>query len=494
MGKKKTWKILLGLTVLSVGAGLLAGCSSSSGKDYDVYFFNGKSEIATSLESVAKDYEKETGKKVKVFTNGTAESLETLRSELNSKQMPTIMALNQTSITEMVEGGFALEASKVPNEKLKGIYDSVPDNMQLKYNGEGEYGIPYNIEGYGLIVNTQMLKDVYGLTDTEQFVNDFKLADYSEFEKLITATDDYIKGKGQEEFTLNGTAYTTAGEKTDLTKNLNGVFSIAGAEKWTYGNHFTNYAANAVFPDYSSTAGATKEEVAALEEPLVKSLLEAEFLSDYAAGPNGAITRGNDFVNSTITGYDQAVQTFAQGKALFIKQGNWIYSTVKTANSEFADNLIMLPMKLNFSGEDITAKGMTVDKLNQSVAEFVSQYYVINAKASEQEVKDAADFLVWLNTSDEGLNYIINEFGFVPFNADENTKLDNPLSNSLISYKVAGNILANDFDAYPASWGLNSIGTFMMEKLFTSTEPLSESEIREGVKQSIAEWQENISQ
>lgn len=28
---------------------------------------------------------------------------------------------------------------------------------------------------------------------------------------------------------------------------MNGVFAIAGAEKWTYANHYTNYALNAVW-------------------------------------------------------------------------------------------------------------------------------------------------------------------------------------------------------------------------------------------------------
>ena len=66
----------IGLTAVS-----FCGCGKKE-KDYDVYFFNGKSEIAESLESVADEYEAETGKKVKVFTVGTSESSETLRSEI----------------------------------------------------------------------------------------------------------------------------------------------------------------------------------------------------------------------------------------------------------------------------------------------------------------------------------------------------------------------------------------------------------------------------
>ena len=64
---------------------------------------------------------------------------------------------------------------------------------------------------------------------------------------------------------------------------MNGVFAIAGAEKWTYANHCTNYALNAVFPNYNVTAAATKEDVDKLEEPLVKMVQELDMLSSYTA-------------------------------------------------------------------------------------------------------------------------------------------------------------------------------------------------------------------
>lgn len=80
-----------------MGALLAAVCMAGCGKkvkDYDVYFFNGKSEIAESMQDAAQMYEEETGKKVKVFTVGTAEGNETLRSEIKSGDYPTVFATN----------------------------------------------------------------------------------------------------------------------------------------------------------------------------------------------------------------------------------------------------------------------------------------------------------------------------------------------------------------------------------------------------------------
>ena len=75
-----------------------------------------------------------------------------------------------------------------------------------------------------------------------------------------------------------------------------------------------------------------------------------------------------DFINSTVTGYDQAVQTFAESKAIFIKNGNWTYSNIANIAPEVAERLVMFPMKLNFSDDDIHVVGLTVDQMNRSVS------------------------------------------------------------------------------------------------------------------------------
>ena len=437
---------------MMLGLASMTGCGSAK-KDYDLYIYNTKSEIADSIQDLCKDYETETGVKVKVYTCGTQETMETLRSEMNSKNYPTLYAINQAQFTEWNEGGFVLPSTSVKNEELKSIYDSIPESMQLADESGASCGIPYNVEGYGLIADTQMICDVFG---------------------------------------LDSAAYTTAKDKTATTENMNGVFAIAGAEKWTYANHYTNYALNAVFPNYNATAAATKEDVDKLEEPLVKMVQELDMLSSYTAGPSGKVERGSEYINSTVTGYDQAVQTFAEGKAMFIKQGNWVYGTIAGVDADKASRLTMLPMKVNLEQSDISAEGVTVDKMNSSIPEFVSQYYVINKKDSEEEQKAAEDFLVWLYTSDTGKDYITNKFAFVPFNADESEKLENPLSNSLVYYMSNDLVMGNDFDAFPESWGLNTIGATIQEQLFTNPDQWDENTIRTGVEDALTKWKDSI--
>lgn len=477
-----------GISALLLG---ITGCRQVK-KDYDVYFFNQKSEIAESLQDLADEYERENGKKVKVFTVGTSEASETMRSELKSKEYPTLFTSNAIAFEEWKSAGYAMGAEEIQNPELKKLYESVPESLRLRFENQGNYGIPYNMEGYGLIADQEMLKDILKLENLEAFSEDYRAADYKEFQGMIEALDGYIKKGGTQTFLLNGTEYTTASEKTSLTEKLNGVFAVAGAEKWTYGNHFGNYAVSAVYSNLYDVRESVPEKAEKLKAPVLKSLKELDFLTRYTAGPEGPVERGPQYINSTVTGYDQAVQTFAEGKAIFIKNGNWIYANVQKVAPEMAERLTMLPMKVNFSDEDIQAEGLTVEKMNRSVPEFVSQYYVINEKATEQEKRDAEDFLLWLNTSETGQDYIINKFAFVPFYADENTILKNPLSNALISYKDKGDILTNPFDAAPSSWGTECYGKYIMEKLFVDPNTWKEDELEKISEECVNYWKSGM--
>ena len=180
----------LGVCLLAGAAAVtVTGCGKVN-KDYDVYFFNQKSEIADSLNDLADEYEAQTGKKVKVFTVGTTEGSETMRSELKSKEYPTLFSSNAISFEEWKSAGYAAGVEEISNPELKTLYESVPDALKLQFESEGNYGIPYNIEGYGLIADRQMLEDILGVTDLNAFTADYKEADYNQ---VMTTIDEFNK-------------------------------------------------------------------------------------------------------------------------------------------------------------------------------------------------------------------------------------------------------------------------------------------------------------
>ena len=242
--KKKFLSMMLS-GILAVG--LLAGCGNSSdtdnGKssskgDSDLYIFNTKGENAEAMEAAANAFGEEKGVKVKVFSLGAGtNSDDTLRTEMNSKQKPAIFScMNAQALIEWVEGEFAMDLSEATNDEFKTLVNEIPESFNLT-DGNANYGIPYNVEGYGYIVDTEMLGDLFGADQVDSFLEAFKSATYDEFETMVNTLTEYIKEGTADSVTLSGQQFALASEKTGKAASLEGVFSVAGSEKWTYGDH-----------------------------------------------------------------------------------------------------------------------------------------------------------------------------------------------------------------------------------------------------------------
>lgn len=469
----------------------LCGCGMERAGQ-DLYIFNGKGESATALAAAAKEFENETGKKVKTFSLGSGtSSIDTLRAEMNSKNMPTIFSIvNIQELKEWEEGGYVLDFNTVGQGKFKDLADAVPENMRLTSDGTNSYGIPYNVEGYGYIVDTRMVDALFGDGASSGFIKDMRTASYEEFQSLVEAVDKYIKEGTASSVTLSGTTYNLRPEKAELAGKLTGVFAVAGADKWTYGDHMINVALNAVFSNPAEAAAATEKQIDSLREPMLSYARALDFKTTYAAGKNGPLARGADFINTTTANYDSAVQLFADSKALFIKQGNWAYTNIEKANGDIVETLEFIPVKLPISDAAVTAEGMTADKLNRSISVYVPNYYAINAKATEEQKQTAMDFLVWLNTSEAGQKFVVEEMAFIPYNADhQEVEIDNSLGESIIRYMESGDVISNPYGGAPVTWTTDVVGLDIMEK-YLIKEKWTEEDYKAIADNAINKWKE----
>jgi raffinose/stachyose/melibiose transport system substrate-binding protein len=466
---KKLPRVFVG--VLLVLSALLIGCGKKSDKGYDLYIFNSKGENAVQFEAMCKAYEEESGVRVKAFSIGAGQDhAEPLNAEMNSRNKPVIFSIQ--GIKELVEwnqGGFVQDLSTVTDPAFAGLAAAIAPSLRLTTNGTDSFGVPYNVEGYGYIVDRQLLGDIFGAANVDSLLNDIKAASYSEWEALIKALDAWIKAPSAQGISLNGKSYTFAAAKGGLARNLNGVFSVMGAEKWTYGDHFVNVALNAIFTSPNDANTATEAKLHSGKGAFVDYAQALDLKTSYLAGKNGPGQRGQDFVSSSNYGYDQAVQLFADSKAVFFKQGNWAYGNIAGVNPAQAERLSFLPVKMPFKAQDIVrTDGMTVEKLNRSIPVFVPNYYAVNKLSSDEEKKFAYDFLVWLNTSSTGQRFLVEDFAFIPYNADPAaTTVPNSLGNSIISYMKSGDIIAAPYHGAPASWSGDVLGLRMMENYMT---------------------------
>ncbi len=482
-------KIISTALIFIMGTGL-SGCGGTTTGDYDVYIFNTKGESAEAMEEAAKAYETERGKRVKVFSLGSgANTSDTLRAEMNSKNKPTIFSVtNVSDLTEWEEGGFVWDLNQADNAEFKELADSIPENMRLSSDGSNSYGIPYNVEGYGYIVDKKMIDALVGEDYSAAFLQDLKNCSYREFETVVKALDAYIKNDETASMVLRGNTYPLM-EKSTKTNSLTGVFAMAGAEKWTYGDHLINIALSTVFENPGEAKTATDAEIEGLKPALIAYAKTLDLKTSYAAGENGPLERGSEFINTTTSGYDNSVQLFASGKAVFLKQGNWVYTNLQKANREIAEDLTFIPIKMPFEEKDIKTN-ISLEKLQRSIPVYVPNYYAVNAKATDEEKQAAMDFLVWLNTSDAGKKFITEDMAFIPYNADfETTTLNNSLGSSILEYMKSGDIISNPYSGAPVGFTADTFGLEIMEKYLTLKD-WTEKEYNEIADFAVSKWKE----
>ena len=175
-----------------------------------------------------------------------------------------------------------------------------------------------------------------------------------------------------------------------------------------------------------------------------------------------------------------------------MKQGNWAYGNIENVDKEMATRLEFMPVKMPLTEEMIMVDGYDLERFNNSIPVFVPNYYAINTKVSDEEKQRAQEFLVWLNTTDEGKKYIVEAFNFIPYNADiSTTKLDNSLANSILEYVSEGKTQNNSVMGTPATLTGTIVGTKIMEEYMTK-ENWTEEDYEDIANYTVENWKKLI--
>ena len=179
MKKKLVSAVLCAAAVMTA----LTGCSGGSKQDDSVgkvYYMNFKPEVTDVWEEIAKVYTEETGVEVKVVTAAGGNYESTLKSEIAKKDAPTLFQIN---------GPIGYQAWKDYCADLKDseFYNALSDKS-LAITGEdgGVYGIPYTIEGYGIIYNDAIMEKYFATSGAKAASMD----EITSFDKLKEVVED----------------------------------------------------------------------------------------------------------------------------------------------------------------------------------------------------------------------------------------------------------------------------------------------------------------
>ncbi|MBQ2285758.1 MAG: ABC transporter substrate-binding protein [Clostridia bacterium] len=404
----------------------LSGCGKMKTKG-EIYFLNFKPESASVYEELAAKYEEEKGVKVKVVTAAANNYEQTLKSEIAKSSAPTIFQLNGPI-------GYDSWKDYCLDIKDSKLYDILSDKTLAIKDGDGVYGIPYVVEGYGIIYNNAIMKKYFELPDKKTDLTSAEQID--SFDKLKEVVEDM-----------------TANLKS---LGIEGVFastSLASGEDWRWQTHLLNVP---LYYEFSEDAGEDSDPtVFGLKAKDIKFKYSENFDKIFDLYINNSVTKPTLLGSKSVA---DSMSEFALGKAAMVQNGNWAWSQISDVkgNTVKSEDIKMLPIYMGIEGE----KG-------QGICVGTENYLAINKKATKEQQENSLDFLYWLFSSETGKKYVTEKLGFItPFNTfTENDQPDDPLAKEISRYLNDESVKSIPwiFTSFPSESYKKSVGSALLD-------------------------------
>ncbi len=402
---------------------LLGVAFTSCGKDEGVYFFNFKPESAEAYEEIAKVYEKETGVPIRVVTAASGTYEQTLKSEIVKKNAPVIFQIN---------GPVGYAAWKDYCLDLSGsmLYSHLTDKSLAIREGDGVYGIPYVVEGYGIIYNEEIMDRYFALAN--------KATSYRSMEEITSFA------------ALKAVVEDMTAKKDAL--GIEGVFastSLKSGEDWRWQTHLANLPVYYEFLDKNVdvTDPSTYAELSFSYAEQYRNLFDL-YLNNSTTDPK-------------LLGSKQVADSmaeFALGKCAMVQNGNWAYGQIAgvSGNTVEAENVKFLPLYMGIAEEE-----------GQGICIGTESYFAINKNAPADKQQQALDFLNWLFTNETGKTFVKEKLGFIaPFDTfDEDDRLEDPLAAQVSEWLAKEEVynIPWQFTVFPGTSFKNDFGAALLQ-------------------------------
>ena len=400
----KLKKVLSLVLCAAMITGMTAGCGStkddSSNDKGEVYYLSFKPELTKQWEDIAKKYEQKTGVKVKVVTAASGQYEQTLKSEIAKKDAPTLFQINGPV-------GYQNWKDYCVDLKDTDLYSWLRDKDMAVKDGDGVYGIPYVVEGYGIIYNQAIMNKYFALSGAKAASMD----EINNYEKLSAVVKDMQSRKAE--------------------LGIDGVFastSFAPGEDWRWQTHLMN------LPIYYEYKDADKADMKEIEFSYADNYRDIFDLYVQNSCTEPALLGSKSVENS--------MSEFALGKVAMVQNGNWGWGQINETEGNVVKetDVKFLPIYTGVKGEE--KQGLCIGTEN---------FFSFNKEASKEDQKASIAFVEWLFNSDEGKDIVTNTLNFIsPFStfADSENPTD-PLAKEIIRYM-------SDSDKYSVSWNFTS--------------------------------------
>ena len=382
-----------------------------------VYYMNFKPEVDEIWQNLAKQYTEQTGVPVKVVTAASGTYEQTLRSEIANANAPTLFQINGPV-------GYQNWKEYCADLKDTDLYSWLLDKS-LAVTGEdgGVYGIPYVVEGYGIIYNNAIMEKYFALDGAKAASID----EINNFETFKAVVEDM------------------EAKKADL--GIEGVFastSLTPGEDWRWQTHLANIP---VYYEYKDKGISDTEALEFTYSDNYKNIFDL-YINNSCTAPG---LLGSKSV-------DDSMAEFALGKAAMVQNGNWAWGQISgvEGNVVTEDDIKFMPIYTGVKGEE-----------SQGLCTGTENFFCINSQASEADQKASIAFVEWLFSSDEGKAAVTNDLGFIaPFNTfADDEKPQDPLAQEVIKYMADSSktSVSWNFTSFPSQQFKDDFGAALLE-------------------------------
>ena len=421
MRNVKRLRVFLLALAVAVAALPLTACGGNEA-EVTVRYLNFKPEIADKYQELADLYERETGVKVIVDTAANNTYEQTLTAKMSTAEAPTLFQINGPR-------GYKNWQEYCADLSDTELYKHLTDKSLAVTDGDKVVGIPYVVEGYGIIYNKAITDKYFALADRATTYR--SMDEINSFDKLKALVEDM------------------QAHAADL--GIKGVFastSLKGGEDWRWQTHLANIPLTYEFTD--NKTDLTTDAVGTIAFKYAEN-----FKNIFDLYINNSVTDKKLLGSKTVA---DSMAEFALEQCAMVQNGNWAWSQMSgvSGNKVKAENVKYLPIYTGIDGEE-----------SQGLAIGTENFYAINAKASEEEQKAAADFIYWLYSSEEGKKTVTESFGFIaPFDTFSEQDLPtDPLAQELVRWMKKDGVktVPWNFTVFPSTQFKEAFGASLLK-------------------------------
>lgn len=391
--------------------------TTASAEGGKVYYLNFKPEVAEDWEKLAATYTEETGVEVKVVTAASGTYEQTLKSEVAKTDAPTLFQINGP-VGYQSWGEYCLDLSGTQ------LYDWLLDKSMAITDGDGVYGIPYVVEGYGIIYNDKIMRDYFALAD--KAVDISSAAEIKNFDTLKAVVEDMQAKKDQ--------------------LGIEGVFastSFKAGEEWRWQTHLANLPIYYEFKDKGVSDAQAIDLTYADNYKNIFDLYINNSCTDKA-------TLGTKSV-------EDSMAEFALGKVAMVQNGNWGWGQVSgtEGNVVAAEDVKFLPIYTGVAGEE-----------TQGLCTGTENFMCVNSQVSEADQQATIAFVEWVFSSEAGKAFATEKLGIVPFSTfGDDEKPSDPLGLEVVRYMEDSSLtsVSWNFTAFPSQTFKDELGYALLD-------------------------------